>query len=58
MNSYEKYESKLKELFDMFPYIKDIAEKRHDLFILFPDLDNYSNDNISKYFYLFYLQAL
>ena len=49
MTNFDQYNKNLKKLFNQYPYIKDIADKRPDLFILFPDLTNYSVENSKIY---------
>jgi hypothetical protein len=44
MNNFDKYNNNLNKLFNQYPYFKDIANKRHNLFILFPDLKTIKNN--------------
>ena len=49
MNNFDKYKVNLDKLFKQYPYFKDVAIKRHNLFILFPDLENYTDENKKIY---------
>jgi hypothetical protein len=49
MNHFEQYNNNLNKLFNEHSYFKDVAIKRHNLFILFPDLQNYTQENKDIY---------